>query len=348
MKKIINENIVREATPLIGWLSDRGVSRKAAGDAVETWQAREGEDSMKALAFFILKNRDMWKTWGEVLAAMNKFTHADYGRGEGPGTLKFLDDAWTLPQPSGYAKKLADDSAGKETMAQKEEALDEALRRAVTKTMQEVAEENGAQKLSPELSEPKHLSEVRMHVRNTINEMMVGMTPITRMNTQGNANTARNGNITDTGVNKAAIGFNTFDMQEWASIAGITEGAELKEHWADDGYGSNVVDLRDPASDEIHEIPGMISPELPEPEPMPAPCGGCETGSCDCHSKPGPVTGDVGHSSEVGDMDLDFERFLSGLELQDDAGVERIGAAAEEGDMHYEDEYADEAPLGRG
>ena len=162
MKKIINENNVTEATPLIGWLSDRGVSRKAAGDAVETWQAREGEDSMKALAFFILKNRDMWKTWGEVLAAMNKFTHADYGRGEGPGTLKFLDDAWTLPQPSGYAKKLAGDSAGKETMAQKKEALDEAIRRAVTKTMQEVAEENGAQKSSPELSEPKHLSEVRM------------------------------------------------------------------------------------------------------------------------------------------------------------------------------------------
>jgi hypothetical protein len=334
MKRMINENISQKAFKLINWLMQQDISRKDALDAVEQWQAREGEPSITSLSFFIVKNVDQHDAWKGALSAMDDFHHSTKGDGVVPGLLNFFDDLWTLPQPNGYGKKLADDSAGSEPMAQQ----DENIRATIQELIKEINEENGAQKVSPTPSEPEHLSEVRMHVRNAINEMMIGMTPITRMNTQGNANNAKEGNNTNTGVDTAEIGFNTFDMHEWASIAGITESAELTEHWQDDGYGSNVVDLRNPMSDESHEIPGMTSPEQPVPA---APCGGCGEGPCGCHSVAGPVTGDVGHSDEAGNMEMDFERFLSGLEAQDAAGAMRIGAAAVEGDDHYRDEYAE-------
>jgi hypothetical protein len=265
----------------------------------------------------------------------------------------------------------------------------ENIRATIKELIKEIKQENRQERVGTTPSESKQLSEVRMHIRNAINEMMVGLTPITRMNTQRDANNAKKGNNTNTGIDTADIGFNTFDMQEWASIAGITEefqrpkeemwgdeadlsttwakpdGIEgtpvgnavlnkslrsnfeitaagwadleklardagvLKEHWEDDGYGSNVIDLRNPMSDESHEIPGMISSELPEPA------------SWDTHRGPGPVTGDIGHEDEVDNMGYDFERFLVGLEAQDAAGTVRIGAAAVEGDEHYEDEYTE-------
>lgn len=115
--------------------------------------------------------------------------------------------------------------------------------------------------------ESRHLSEARKHVRNAINEIMVGLTPIRRIDTQGNANKARKGNNTNTAVNKADIGFNTFDMQEWASIAGIDE-RHLTESVSDDtGNDSmlggddesfdNVVDIADRRFDSSDEIVGM-------------------------------------------------------------------------------------------
>jgi hypothetical protein len=334
MKRMINENISQKAFKLINWLTQQDISRKDALDAVEQWQAREGEPSITSLSFFIVKNVDQHDAWKGALSAMDDFHHSTKGDGVVPGLLNFFDDLWTLPQPNGYGKKLADDSAGSEPMAQQ----DENIRATIQELIKEIKQESGSQKVGSSPSEPKHLSEARMHVRKAINEMMVGLTPITRIDTQRDANNANRGNNTNTGVNKAEIGFNTFDMHEWASIAGITENTGLSEHWADDGYGSNVVDLRNPMSDESHEIPGMISPE----QPMPAPCdGGCGEGPCGCHSEAGPVTGDVGHSDEVGNMDMDFERFLSGLEAEDAAGATRIGAAAVEGDEYYNDEHGE-------
>lgn len=124
----------------------------------------------------------------------------------------------------------------------------------------------------PEPSDPvatstETLSEVRAHIRNAINEVMVGMTPITRMPTQEDANTAMKGNNTNTAIDKAELGFNTFNMQEWASIAGIDE-KDLSEALDDDTGNSsmlggdddpldNVVDIGDPNTDSTDEIEGM-------------------------------------------------------------------------------------------
>jgi hypothetical protein len=225
-------------------------------------------------------------------------------------------------------------------------------------TIQDLIKEIREESVGSSPSEPKHLSEVRTHVRNAINEMMVGLTPITHIDTQGNANNASKGNNTNSAVNKADIGFNTFDMQEWASIAGITENTDsdsdddgiwstsgttaegvsdddddetISEHWEDDGYGNNVIplDVDREESDEPREIEGMVTCDDPS-------------------DMSGPVTGDIGRASEVGNMELDFEDFLQGLETQDDAGVQRIGAAAVEGDEHYQDEYDEHGDDGRG
>jgi hypothetical protein len=210
------------------------------------------------------------------------------------------------------------------------------IRATVQELIKEIKQEKRQERVGSPLSESKHLSEARTHVRKAINEMMVGLTPITRIDTQEDANNAERGNTTNTGVDTTAIGFNTFDMHEWASIAGITENAELKEHWEDDGYRSNVVSLHGPEADQSPEFPGM---EVSAAEGA-GDCG-CGSADCGCQQGPGPMTGDTGHSDEVGNMDMDFERFLSGLAAEDEAGTTRIGAAAVEGDEHYRDEYAE-------
>jgi hypothetical protein len=121
------------------------------------------------------------------------------------------------------------------------------------------------------LSDTDQLSEARAHVRGVISEIMVGLTPIRHMDTQVPAKKAYKGDDTDTAVDKAALGFNTFDMQEWASIAGIDE-KYLNEDLEDDmgnssmlGGGDapfdNVVDIGDDEYDTADEIPGMeVSP----------------------------------------------------------------------------------------
>jgi hypothetical protein len=147
------------------------------------------------------------------------------------------------------------------------ETAEQQVREHIRVTIKEIQEEKHAQDVNP-LSEPEHLSEARQHIRSAINEIMVGLTPIKRMTTQRKANKARKGNKTNTAVNKADIGFNTFDMQEWASIAGIDE-RHLTEALDDDTGNSsmlggsdadfdNVVDISDSNSDSADEIPGMV------------------------------------------------------------------------------------------
>jgi hypothetical protein len=271
------------------------------------------------------------------------------------------------------------------------------IRATVQELIKEIKQEKREERVGSSPSESKQLSEARTHVRKAINEMMVGLTPITRIDTQEDANNAERGNTTNAGVDTTAIGFNTFDMHEWASIAGITEGPQrseeeweeadepswdapdgiegtpvgdatldtslrsnfpkiydwsdlekvaraagekvplpMKEHWQDDGYRSNVVSLHGPDADQSPEFPGM---EASAAEGA-GDCG-CGSAECGCQQGPGPMTGDTGHSDEVGNMDMDFERFLSGLAAEDEAGTTRIGAAAVEGDEHYRDEYAE-------
>ena len=97
------------------------------------------------------------------------------------------------------------------------------IRAHVRAAIQEHLKENSA---TNKLTESKQLSEVRTHIRRAINEIMVGLTPITRID---NANDANSGVDTPSAVVGADIGFNTFDMQEWASIAGITEDSLNEE-----------------------------------------------------------------------------------------------------------------------
>ena len=116
------------------------------------------------------------------------------------------------------------------------------IRAHVRAAIQEHLKENSA---TNKLTESKQLSEVRTHVRRAINEIMVGLTPITRID---NANDANSGVDTPSAVVGADIGFNTFDMQEWASIAGITEDSLNEEPEASTGddtmLGGNDSDNR--------------------------------------------------------------------------------------------------------
>jgi len=182
--------------------------------------------------------------------------------------------------------------------------------REIRATIQELIKEIREERVGSSPSEPKHLSEARKYVRNAINEMMVGLTPITRIDAQGNANNASKGDNTNSAIDKAEIGFNTFDMQEWASIAGITENTDsddddgiwstsgttgaddekLEEHWEDDGYGSNVIDLLNADSDEVDEVPEMWTTD--------SPCLGSE---------------DLAGDDMVGDTELGFEKFMQGM-----------------------------------
>jgi len=157
--------------------------------------------------------------------------------------------------------------AENEQKENKMKTTEQQIREHIRAAIKEIRNKNPAQHDNT-LSEPKHLSEARQHVRNVINEVMVGMTPITRMNTQGNAKKARKGNNTNTAVDKAELGFNTFDMQEWASIAGIDE-KHLSEAISDDTGNSsmlggsdapfdNVVDIGADEYDTSDEIPGMV------------------------------------------------------------------------------------------
>jgi hypothetical protein len=102
-----------------------------------------------------------------------------------------------------------------------------------------------------------------------INEIMIGLTPITRMNTQGNAKKARKGNNTKTAVSKADIGFNTFDMQEWASIAGITEA--ITDDTGNDsllGGDDDDFDNSDELASDIDTLMNDIHPEWSDNEPV--------------------------------------------------------------------------------
>ena len=135
------------------------------------------------------------------------------------------------------------------------------IRAHIRATIKEIYSENSA---TDKPTESKQLSEVRTHIRGVINEIMVGLTPITRID---NAKTAKKGKSTNSAVDKADIGFNTFDMQEWASIAGIDK-KYLSESITDDTGDDtmldgddeqldNVVDIGNPRTDSVREIPGM-------------------------------------------------------------------------------------------
>jgi hypothetical protein len=175
------------------------------------------------------------------------------------------------------------------TLSAENSGPNENIRATIQELIKEIKQENRVE-ISKTLSEPKQLSEVRRHVRNAINEMMVGLTPITRMNTHKHADNANKGDDTNPAIDKAEIGFNTFDMQEWASIAGITEGTELTEHWEDDGYGSNVIDLLNADSDELAEVPEMWTTDRPAVD-----------------------SGDLDDDDVVGDTELGFEKFMQGM-----------------------------------
>jgi len=142
------------------------------------------------------------------------------------------------------------------------------IREHIRTAIQEITSGKSA---TNKLTESKHLSEARTHIRGVINEIMVGLTPIKRIDTQGNAKTARKGNNTNSAVDVADIGFNTFDMQEWASIAGIDE-RHLSEAISDDTGNSsmlggsdsrfdNVVDIADRRFNTSDEIEGMEDDE---------------------------------------------------------------------------------------
>lgn len=139
------------------------------------------------------------------------------------------------------------------------------IREHIRTAIQEITSGKSA---TNKLTESKHLSEARTHIHGVINEIMVGLTPIKRIDTQGDAKTAMKGNNTNTAIDKAELGFNTFNMQEWASIAGIDE-KDLSEALDDDTGNSsmlggsdsrfdNVVDIGDPNTDSTDEIPGMV------------------------------------------------------------------------------------------
>jgi hypothetical protein len=159
---------------------------------------------------------------------------------------------------------IAESTKRKNKMKTTEQQIREHIRAAI----KEINVKNHAQ-------HDNTLSEVRQHVRDTINEIMVGLTPITRMNTQGNAKKARKGNNTKTAVNKADIGFNTFDMQEWASIAGITEaitddtgndsllGGDDGAWDADDDF-----DNSDELASDIDALMSDLHPERSDNEPV--------------------------------------------------------------------------------
>lgn len=164
-------------------------------------------------------------------------------------------------------KEKSENTAIAEGKTMSNETTEQQVREHIRATIKEIQEEKHAQDVNP-LSEPEHLSEARAPTRNAINEVMVGLTPITRIDTQEDANTAMKGNNTNTDVDKAELGFNTFDMQEWASIAGIDEN-DLSEAISDDTGNSsmlggsdapfdNVVDISDSNSDSADEIPGMV------------------------------------------------------------------------------------------
>ena len=116
------------------------------------------------------------------------------------------------------------------------------IRAHVRAAIQEHLKENSA---TNKPTESKQLSEVRTHIRRAINEIMVGLTPIARID---NANDANSGVDTPSAVDRADIGFNTFDMHEWASIAGITEESLNEEPEASTGddtmLGGNDSDKR--------------------------------------------------------------------------------------------------------
>ena len=134
------------------------------------------------------------------------------------------------------------------------------IRAHVRAAIQEHLKENSA---TNKLTESKQLSEVRTHIRRAINEIMVGLTPITRID---NANDANSGVDTPSAVDRADIGFNTFNMQEWASIAGI-EDEPLNEALSDDTGddtilgGNNLVSF--PKPDYLSsDMPGQDRMEL--------------------------------------------------------------------------------------
>ena len=207
--------------------------------------------------------REAIKEVTESLASTEKYD-------EDPALKGDQDELPDVLQKGIIAKKEKEKSentaiAEEETMSN--ETTEQQVREHIRATIKEIQEEKHAQDVNP-LSEPEHLSEARQHIRNAINEVMVGMTPITRMPTQEDANNAKRGEDTNTAIDKAELGFNTFDMQEWASIARIDEN-DLSEALdddtgndsllgGDDGPLDNVVDIADASSDSADEIPGMV------------------------------------------------------------------------------------------
>ena len=136
------------------------------------------------------------------------------------------------------------------------------IRAHVRAAIQEHLKENSA---TNKPTESKQLSEVRTHIRRAINEIMVGLTPIARID---NANDANSGVDTPSAVDRADIGFNTFDMHEWASIAGITEESLNEEPEASTGddtmLGGNDSDKRPTiTTTNSKNVPNLTGGPLP-------------------------------------------------------------------------------------
>jgi hypothetical protein len=205
------------------------------------------------------------------------------------------------------------------------------IREHIRTAIKEITLKNSINEESGTVEESSTLSEARQHVRDVINEVMVGMTPITRMGTQNRADTVNQGNSRKVAVNKADIGMATFDLNEWASIAGITEeigddmgdnsmlrgDASLKdmdnvENLFNDPENNDTIDIGEDNYDVADEIPGMIEPDRQA------------------------VTSAVSGDSYDADVDADEFDFMKFLEDFVDPDVSVIGDKA--GSISYEEE----------
>lgn len=243
-------------------------------------------------------------------------------------------------------KEKSENTAIAEEETMSNETTEQQIREHIKVTIKEIQEEKRAQDVSP-LSEPEHLSEIRHHIRNAINEVMVGMTPITRMPTQEIADNANAGEDTNSAIDKAELGFNTFDMQEWASIAGINEAsiAGTNESITDDtgndsmlggddsSYTDNVVPFL--TNDEMHyEMDRRIEMAFPDDEIIDI----SDADSDEATDIRGMVVSAVKGDSLDDDVDSDEIDFMKFLKDFEDNDVAVIGDKA--GRINYEEEEA--------
>jgi len=195
------------------------------------------------------------------------------------------------------------------------------IRAHVRAAIQEQLKENSA---TNKPTESKQLSEVRTHIRRAINEIMVGLTPITRID---NANDANSGVDTPSAVVGADIGFNTFNMQEWASIAGIVE-EPLNEALSDDTgddtmLGGNDSDFEDNLVP--FPKPDYLSSDMPGQDRM---------------EPTRQAVSDSRGDEDVFDMEDEVEDLVA--QLLADRDNEGVANLADYDDADYDDDYEDD------